>query len=323
MPILLTLFYMKCIIRLVRIRPDICIAHQLDVLPTALIMRHLLPGTKVVFDNEDVYSLMISPDTPKKLHAIIRAVEFELASKADLCIFPNEAMKNYFSIHHVSQALVVPNIPENEFAANYRRSGKTSDRQSKTCSIVYFGLMTRYRGLENLIKAIALVNCQGVDVSCSLIGDGPLVKELIALASTTQGAHNTHFLGRIYREKIPEIVATFDAAAILNSAKDPMNWVGNPNKLYESMALGVPVIASNFGEIARIVKEANCGILVNPDNVADIAKAIKTLTTNTELRERFSVNAIKFMHNKYSWNSESAEFIAAVEKLVATSKEAA
>src|SRR5712692_11366751 len=55
MPILLTAFYLRALIVILKLRPDICISHQLDVLPLALFLKTISACSKVVFDNEDVY----------------------------------------------------------------------------------------------------------------------------------------------------------------------------------------------------------------------------------------------------------------------------
>ncbi len=318
MPFLLVLFYLRCIPTLIRLRPAICIAHQLDVLPVALFQRRLQPTTKVVFDNEDIYSLMISKGTPRVIDSIIRALERQLASRADLCLFPNTVMKDYLDLSDGPEAAVIPNIPEIEFVPNRiaRRKDRVSDDQ--TFTIVYFGLITRYRGLENLIKAIGKVTSQGTRVSCSFIGDGPLVTNLIALASVMGVTERVHFLGRVSRERIPEIVSSFDSSAILNSSQDMMNRIGNPNKLYECMVLGVPVIASNFGEIGRIVKSADCGVLVNPDDVECVANGITELSKNPALRSRFSKNGKEASKNMYSWEKTEKMLVEVLSRLGAS-----
>ena len=150
-----------------------------------------------------------------------------------------------------------------------------------------------------------------------------MLDDLKRLAARLGISGRVQSLGRVERGKIPELLLSCDASAILNASDDPMNWIGNPNKLYESMVLGLPVIASEFGEIAKIVRQAQCGLLVNPDNVESVAAAIRRLASSRELRETFSRNAREAMKKMYTWENLSSTFIQAIEGLFRKTSKAA
>ena len=75
-----------------------------------------------------------------------------------------------------------------------------------------------------------------------------------------------------------------------------------PIKLFEYMACGKPVVASNFPEIARVVKEADCGILVDPTDVDEIVDAILYLLEHPEEAKRMGENGRRAVEEKYSWD---------------------
>ena len=72
-------------------------------------------------------------------------------------------------------------------------------------------------------------------------------------------------------------------------------------KLFEYMACGLPVVASNFPEIARVVKEADCGILVDPTDVDEIVDAILYLLEHPEEAKRMGENGRRAVEEKYNW----------------------
>lgn len=316
MPILLAAFYLRAILVILKLRPDICVSHQLDVLPLALLLRAISVCSKVVFDNEDIYSLMISKNAPGLFSSTIRSLEWHFIKKADLCLFPNSAMKDYVYMASGPDAIFVPNVPDTGFQPEGGKSSagkKVGD--DKSFKITYFGLITRFRGLEVLVGALRELIAHGINASCLLIGDGPLVSELKELSIKYGIRDRVLFTGRVERESIPRLVAACDASAILNSRNDPMNVFGDPNKLYESMVLGIPVIASNFGEIGKIVKESECGVLVDPDDEKSITDAMIRLSRDPNLREGLARNGRETMRTKYSWEEVEHRLAEAMKQL--------
>jgi glycosyltransferase involved in cell wall biosynthesis len=79
------------------------------------------------------------------------------------------------------------------------------------------------------------------------------------------------------------------------------NIIGLPNKLFEYMACGKPVIASDFPEIRTIVEETDCGILVDPSNINDIEKAIIWMLKNPEEAQEMGLRGRKAIEYKYNW----------------------
>lgn len=300
MPFILALFYLKSLRAIAKIRPQICVAHQLDTLPLALLARVCLPGMKVVFDNEDVYSLMVARVVPTLIQRIAHTIESSLAAKADLCIFPSAAMRDY-ALKSSGKSIVVPNLPEESFVGISRQEAKKQLGVENCFVIGHFGYLVSDRGIETLVTAVGNLVREGENVVCLMTSGGPLLDKLQAQVAALRISEEVRFIKRGARSRIPILLSACDASAILHTKKDPMNWLVNPNKLFESMTIGVPVIGPNFGEIARIVKDADCGLLVDPENVEAVAGAVRKLATDSDLRERLSENAIKAMRTEYAW----------------------
>jgi len=85
------------------------------------------------------------------------------------------------------------------------------------------------------------------------------------------------------------------------------------SKLFLYMRVGLPVIASNFPGIRSIVEEAKCGILVDPNNVKEIANAIIKLLKDPKLAKRLGENGRKAIVERYNWENEEGKIIKAYE----------
>ncbi len=77
-----------------------------------------------------------------------------------------------------------------------------------------------------------------------------------------------------------------------------------PNKLFEYMAAGLPVIASDFPLWREIVEGHDCGICVRPDDIRAIAAAIDRLAGDPGLVERMGANGRRLIETRYSWAAE-------------------
>ena len=80
-------------------------------------------------------------------------------------------------------------------------------------------------------------------------------------------------------------------------------------KIFEYMAIGLPVITSNFKLYKDIIDANNCGICVDPENPNEIAKAIEYILTNPEKAKEMGQNGSRLVKEKYNWENEESKLI--------------
>jgi glycosyltransferase involved in cell wall biosynthesis len=117
-------------------------------------------------------------------------------------------------------------------------------------------------------------------VSVLLVGDGKLRGELEREVKTRHLGDMVSFTG--YRSDIPQILALSDLS-VLTSERE-----GFSNTIIESLAAGVPVVATDVGGNREAIVDGECGLIVQPDDVTGIGKALKTVLTDNDLRHRMS-----------------------------------
>jgi glycosyltransferase involved in cell wall biosynthesis len=110
------------------------------------------------------------------------------------------------------------------------------------------------------------------------------------------------------RECLPETLGCCHAALI--SLRRDMEGVAVPSKLYGILASGRAVVAQvpRASEIARVVEEEGCGIVVEPDDVTGLAEAIRMLASSPERVERMGVNAFRAYRSRYSLQTAVSAF---------------
>lgn len=175
--------------------------------------------------------------------------------------------------------------------------------------IGYIGSYYPWHGLEELVEAIPLIikknNAKFVLVGDVKFGSNSLYKkEIEELVMKKKIKDYVIFINRIPYEKIPKYLSAFDIClAPYNKNKNlelaKFGFFYSPLKLFEYFAAGKPVIATNLGNIKKIVTNER-GLLIPPCNPNAIAKAVNDLLNNPAKRKEMGKNARKFAE-VHSW----------------------
>jgi 1,2-diacylglycerol 3-alpha-glucosyltransferase len=158
-----------------------------------------------------------------------------------------------------------------------------------SADLLYLGRIVPKKGLHVLLKALSLVKDANLVVAGS--AEGGYIRKLRKFAEDAGIRERIRFLGPIAeRDKLRLI--TSHKVLVCPTLADY-----HPIVLVEAQALGVPVVATRVGAIPKIVMDGETGLLVEPNNVQGLAKAIETLLNNDALRLRFSRKAREFAYN--------------------------
>ncbi len=167
------------------------------------------------------------------------------------------------------------------------------------------------RGLERLIEAVRRPEL--ADVHLAFLGFGPLRDDLIAAALDPASGGRVHVLDAVPPADVVRWVAAADVAA-MPLQPEPLNYyLSTPNKLFESLAAGVPIVASDFPGIRAIVvddPDGPLGELCDPTDAAAIARAIRSILDRSpsdaaDLRRRCRDAAL----TRWNWETESARLV--------------
>jgi glycosyltransferase involved in cell wall biosynthesis len=157
-------------------------------------------------------------------------------------------------------------------------------RSNDVFRVVYAGLHGLAQGLNQVIEVAQKLS--GEKIEFVLVGDGPEKQDLMNMAQDLN-LTDVHFLPPVPKNKVPEILQTADA--LLVPLKIQLTGAV-PSKLYESMAVGKPVLLVAQGEAASIVMNANCGMVVTPGDIDALAQAILFLKANPEKSAQMGQN---------------------------------
>ncbi len=145
--------------------------------------------------------------------------------------------------------------------------------------VLYVGLLTPRKGVLDLIEASRLLNAEGVEHELQLLGgtpdEGPAAAEPVLAAADGTAT----LLGTRPPEEMPQAYAQADIFCL------PSWWEAMPLSVLEAMAAGLPVVASDVGDVARLVSP-ECGRVVPVKSPAALAHALRELLCDVDVRRR-------------------------------------
>ncbi len=153
------------------------------------------------------------------------------------------------------------------------------------------GNLRREKNQALLIRAVAMLKEWGRYYKAVIVGDGPCRKELEELAVTLGVGEEVIFLGT--RNDVPSLYAAFDIYCLSS------RYEGLPLTLLEAMSASVPVIGTDVMGIAEVITQNHNGLLVPDDSCAHLAAAITVLYDDGPMRQRLSMNGLRFVKDNY------------------------
>ena len=184
--------------------------------------------------------------------------------------------------------------------------------------IIYLGGMSRTRGLIEVVEAFSLVVRQHPDWELYLVGSSRPASfegELRALAKERGIEANVKFIAWVpYEEK--ERLSARAAMGIITYLPYANNTSCLPNKLFDYMLVGLPVIASNFPLYREVVEPYQCGLIVAPDKPGSIAEAMTHLIEHPEEAHQMGDNGRRAVRERYNWEQESTKLLRIYEAVL-------
>jgi glycosyltransferase involved in cell wall biosynthesis len=174
--------------------------------------------------------------------------------------------------------------------------------------LIYIGMLALATGIPQIIEALSYIDDR-TNVQLKLAGrfadDG--CQELVASA---RQAGRVEYLGFLDRETLMEELGKADIG--LACLQPILPYVtSEPNKLFEYMRSGLPIIASDFDLWREIIEGAQCGIVVDPEDPRAIGQAISQLLADPALMQAMGINGQQAVRHTYNWESQKAKLLEA------------
>ena len=287
-------------------RGDAYHCHDFDTLHIGLKLK-FITAKPLIYDSHEDYPSLMRDRLGERAGSLFRFLEKMMLSYVDGIIADNDARARRFREHRNKVSVVMNCIDLEWFESNLNKIKLDFDKPV----ILYIGGLIQNRGLEEFLQSKKYVKSNATYL---IVGDGFLLDKL-KMTAEKLNLKDVVFTGYVHYDLLPSYIRDADLGVILNKPSYN-NKHSSPNKLFEYLAGGLPVIVSNLPYLERFIKEQGCGLTVNPDNPKEIAGIIDKLLSNKELMREMSENGKKAVEEGYNWNNQVKNLLELYDRIL-------
>lgn len=261
---------------------------------------------KIIYDSHEDFPASMLDAKVKCLASLAEKVESFLIKRVNVVIVVSDGHARILKLRGAKKLYVIPTTKSlSEY--NYAEKDLVNLRRKlgveKKFVFLYMGQLYHHR---NLLEIIKIFKNYIDEESVFLIGGyGALEGDIKKAASNCK---NVIFAGMVLASEVSLYTKASDVLFAVNKITSKNLSATIPNKLFEAIAAGKPIIGSNVGPLGEIIRETECGIPINPDNPEELKDAILKLISDKVLYSQLSSNARK-AQKIYNWEKTSKKLI--------------
>ncbi|MCA1802993.1 MAG: glycosyltransferase family 4 protein [Rhodothermaceae bacterium] len=295
-----------------KMNADIYHFHDPELVTAGLALK--MGGRRVIYDvHEDMPRQLYDKDylpswIIKPLSYILEKFELFAASRFDGIVTVTPTINRRFP---ADKAVMVQNFP----ILNHYLEIKTDNYLRRPNMVIFMGMIQDIRGISEVTEAMVKISGDFPGAEFRLIGK--IVPDSYKHSlSQSEGWKYVNSFGWLSQQ---EVNTHLEQARIgvVTYHPYPNHIEAQPNKLFEYMAAGLPVIASDFPLWRNVVDTYKCGLLVDPESVSDVVKAVSFLLANPAEAEAMGKRGRQAVIDHFNWDSEAEHLKNLYKKVLA------
>jgi glycosyltransferase involved in cell wall biosynthesis len=276
-------------------RNEYTIIHACDfdtILPALWLKAH--HGKTVVYDIFDFYADHLRA-TPSWIKGAIRRMDTWAIGRADALILADDARLRQIGGASPRSVTVIYNSPEDEKQSLEDEARRSADSaQEWRLKIAYVGLLQIERGLVELLEVLA----RRPEWHLDLAGFGGDEEQVLQLA---RALPNVTWHGRVLYDEALALSAQAEVLVATYDPTIPNHRYASPNKIFEAMMLGKPVVVAAGTHMDELIQAGGCGLVVQYGDVDALEGALASLAADPALRQALGEAARSLYERSYSW----------------------
>lgn len=294
---------------------DLYHAHDPELIPVLILLR--LTGHKVIYDAHELLSGQVTQkhylgSAARRAAALLaRLAEWLIGRTANRIVTVNQACAEVFPAKKVS---IVANYPE---LSHFALDAAPADAEAGGAAggepfFVYVGGISEQRGITELVDAMDAVDGAGLRLVGGFVPAG-LEQEM----ERRPGWRRVDYRGRVPHEEVPALLSGA-VAGLVTLLPTPNHLVSSPVKLFEYMAMGLPVISSDFPDWVALLGGVDCALFVDPENPAAIAAAMGEILADPERARAMGAAGRAAVVDTFNWEKQLDSLVDAYRRIGVT-----
>ena len=279
--------------------------HDPELWPYAYLLKR--KRKVVVFDaHEDLPKALLSKYYLNKVSAHILAgfaslIEKFVCSRLDHVVGATPSITKKYSL--LNRATNINNYPIlGEFAP--------LPEKSEQGEIIYLGEISQIRGIKQIVQSLEQLEDVRLNLAGNFVNQG-FRKELESL----KGWKKVKYWGHVDRTEARNLLSR-SSVALVTFLPEPNHLDSQPNKIFEYMSAGLPIVLSDFPLWNEIVETHKCGVCVNPKDPNRIAHAVAQLLDDPTVARKMGENGVNAIEEVFNWKSESFKLFKLYDEIL-------
>jgi glycosyltransferase involved in cell wall biosynthesis len=307
MPVLFWLMIKKAM----RLGFDVIHAHDFDTLPAGYLLSRIR-NKPLIYDSHEDYAGMLHGSIPLWLERLIRWTESKLVRRVDALFTVGETLRQEFERRGCRRARTIGNwklIEDFRLPEQIRAAARAAlNIPDDSLLVAYISNLGKERHIEELLEAVS----RRPKIHLVVGGKGPVAPTVLEYA---QRCGNIRYLGFVPPSDIPGYTSACDIVYYGYDPASPNARFSAPNKLFEGLAAGRPLLTAKFGEIGRIVSDYGCGVILSDYSVDEILHGLDSCLIPERLKELKDAAALAG-ETQYNWHKAEGVLLSVYDELL-------
>jgi glycosyltransferase involved in cell wall biosynthesis len=273
---------------------DIFYVHDLDTLHIGAFLK-IRKRKKLIYDSHEYYSDLIGDRIGNRVVKPILYWEKMLCRQVDQIITVNEILAEKFKTKH-KRVGVIRNAVDLRW---FDTSPEHYSSDNNIPVVIYVGAITKNRGIKEFVLSKKYLKNKAI---YQIIGHGTM-RHTIERMIQTEELNGVKIIPWVEFEKVPFHIKHADIG-IMPYQPVPNYFHVTPTKMFEYIAGGLPVVATNLPEIKRVIYDCRCGLFIDPTKPRDIAEKLDYLIEHPEESRLMGKRGRKYVEEQFNWCDE-------------------
>lgn len=290
-------------------KADALLANDLDtLLPNYLVSK--IKGIPLIYDSHEIFCEVPELQTNPSKKRIWEKLESWIVPKLKNCITVNQSIAEYFTNKYKVPFIFVRNIPIYPKIEKLKSRTELNLPIGKKIVILQGAGINVQRGAEELVEAFQYLN---ETYFLLIVGSGDVIQQLKESVIKLQMQNKVKFVDKVLASELKNYTSNANLGVTIDKDSNMNYHFSLPNKVFDYMHAGIPILATRLPEIEKLVNAYNIGTFIENHEPSHIAQQIEGFLNSKEYLEYKSNTVIAAIEN--NWQSEKQKLIKLIHEI--------